>query len=310
VGRPQPKRGTALPELDGVHLPVTTPFAASGRVDASAFASNLRWWLSHPVAGLVIAGSTGEAPMLGIDELLLLVEQAATQIGDRSLTVGTGAESTRKVIADTLAAAERGATAVLVRAPYYYAPAMTHAVLADFWTAVADASPVPVIMYHIPKFVPVDVTPELVGRLVEHPNIVGIKDSSGSLDSLRGFIEACATDASVLVGSGALLLQALDAGAAGAILGSAVVAPGIASELYAAWRSGDRARAEELQAILGPLHTSIVVGCGNPGVKAALDRLGQYGGPPRAPLPPVDAERAAIVESALDAAGLATPAAK
>jgi 4-hydroxy-2-oxoglutarate aldolase len=173
---------------------------------------------------------------------------------------------------------------------------------------VADASPVPVILYHIPKFVPVDVTPHLVGRLVEHENIIGIKDSSGSLDSLVAFVDACGSGASALVGSGALLLAALDAGAVGAILGAAVVAPGIASDLYAAWRDDDRDRAVALQDLLGPLHTSIVVGCGNPGVKAALDRLGMYGGPPRPPLPPVDADRAAVVEAALEAAGLGASA--
>jgi 4-hydroxy-2-oxoglutarate aldolase len=264
--------------------------------------------LSHPVAGLVIAGSTGEAPLLSDDELLMLVEQAAVRVGDRALIVGTGAESTRRVIANTKAVAERGATAVLVRAPYYFAPAMTEAVLMEFWTAVADASPVPVIIYHIPKFVPVPVTPDLVGRLVEHDNIVGIKDSSGNLESLQSFIGACGANGSALVGSGALLLAALEAGAAGAILGSAVVAPGIASELYAAWLEGDRERAVALQDLLGPLHTSIVVGCGNPGVKAALDRLGMYGGPPRPPLAPVNAERAAVVEAALEAAGLGVSA--
>ena len=296
---------SALSSLQGVHLPVTTPFAGAGGVDASAFGSNLDAFLAHPIAGLVIAGSTGEAPLLSDDELFMLVEQAAVRIGERSLIVGTGAESTRRVIATSRAAADRGATAVLVRAPYYFAPAMSHAVLTDYWTAVADASPVPVILYHIPKFVPVDVTPELVGQLTEHPNIVGIKDSTGTMDSLRGFIGACGSNASVLVGSGALLLDALEAGAVGGILGSAVVAPGVASELYAAWRDGDPDRARGLQGVLGPLHVSIVVGCGNPGVKAALDRLGLYGGPPRPPLPPVDADRAAAVDAALEAAGLA-----
>lgn len=300
---------SALSSLNGVHLPVTTPFAETGSVSAAEFSANLVGWLSHPVAGVVIAGSTGEAPLLSDDELLILVEHAAIQIGDRALIVGTGAESTRRVIANTRSAAERGATAVLVRAPYYYAPAMSETVLTDFWTSVADASPIPVILYHIPKFVPVNVTPELVGRLVEHENIVGIKDSSGSLESLEGFIEACGANGSALVGSGALLLAALDAGAAGAILGSAVVAPGIASELYLAWKSGDRERAVALQDLLGPLHTSIVVGCGNPGVKAALDRLGMYGGPPRPPLPSVDARRTEVVEAALEAAGLGASAA-
>ena len=284
---------------------MTTPFAETGGVAAAEFGSNLDAFLSHPIAGIVIAGSTGEAPLLGDDELMILVEHAAMRVDGRALIVGTGAESTRRVIANTRAAAERGATHVLVRAPYYYAPAMTAAALTEFWTAVADASPIPVVLYHIPKFVPVGVTPELVASLMRHENIVGIKDSTGTMDSLRGFIRACGTDGEVLVGSGALLLDALDAGAVGGILGSAVVAPGVAGELYEAWRDGDPDRARALQAVLGPLHVAIVVGCGNPGVKAALDRLGLYGGPPRPPLLPVSAERAAAVDAALDEAGLA-----
>ena len=109
------------------------------------------------------------------------METTAARIGDRTLTVGTGAESTREVISVTREVAGLGADAVLVRSPSYYLKAMQPGVVRDHFLAVADASPVPVILYHIPQFVPVHLTPDLVGRLVEHPNIIGIKDSSGDL---------------------------------------------------------------------------------------------------------------------------------
>lgn len=299
---------SALSDLHGVHIPITTPFERAGGVSASSLDANLRTWLTHPIAGLVIAGSTGEAPLLDRDELLFLVERAADLTNGRSLIVGTGAEATRDVISDTAAAAERGATSVLVRAPSYYRSAMSTDVLYDHFVAVADASSVPVILYHIPKFVPVSLDPDLVARLAEHENIVGIKDSSGDPVNLALLVSAVGSNGSVLVGSGALLLDALDMGAIGGILGVANIATALACEVYAAWRDGAASRARTLQERLGPLHTEIVVGCGIPGVKAALDRLGLVGGPPRSPLRPLAAVQLATVEAVLEAAGLGVAA--
>lgn len=283
---------------------MATPFADAGGVATSSFRTNLLDWLSQPIAGIVVAGSTGEAPLLDGDELLALVEIANDVRGDRLLTVGTGAESTRAVIRMSAAAAERGADALLVRAPSYYRGAMTLPALDGHFRRVADASPVPVLLYHIPKFVPVELVPELVGPLMEHGNVVGIKDSSGNLDNLKGLVAACGSSGSVLVGSGALLLDALRAGAVGGILGVALFATELACEVHGAWRAGDEERAEALQARLGPLHQSIVVGCGVPGVKAALDRLGMYGGAPRRPLVPAGPDIVARVDAALATAGL------
>lgn len=295
-------------DLSGVHPPVATPFSEDGGLALDAYDVNLREWLSHPVAGIVVAGSTGEAPLLTHAELAALVEATAARIGDRTLTVGTGEESTRGVIATTRDVAARGANAVLVRSPSYYLKAMRPGVVRDHFLAVADASPVPVILYHIPQFVPVHLTPDLVGRLVEHPNIIGIKDSSGDLRNLGRLIEACGRNAQVLVGSGALLYAALVAGAAGGILGVAVIATHSACALYDAWREGDHARAGAMQERIGPLHKQIVAEMGIAGVKAALDRLGLYGGAPRGPLRPADEAKQAAVDTALEAAALGVSA--
>ena len=295
-------------DLSGVHPPVATPFAEDGGLALDAFDANLGEWLSHPVSGIVVAGSTGEAPLLTRGELCALVETTAARIGDRTLTVGTGAESTREVIAVTREVAELGAHAVLVRSPSYYLKAMRPGVVRDHFLAVADASPVPVILYHIPQFVPVHLTPDLVGRLVEHPNISGIKDSSGDLRNLGALVEACGSRAQVLVGSGALLYAALEMGAAGGILGVAVIATRSACALYEAWREGDHARAGAMQERIGPLHKRVVAETGIAGVKAALDRLGLYGGAPRGPLQPADAAKRALVDEALEAAALGVSA--
>ena len=295
-------------DLSGVHPPVATPFAEDGGLALDAFDANLREWLSHPIAGIVVAGSTGEAPLLTRRELGALVETTAARIGDRTLTVGTGAESTREAIAATREVAALGAHAVLVRSPCYYLKAMKPGVVRDHFLAVADASPVPVVLYHIPQFVPVHLTPDLVGRLVEHPNIIGIKDSSGDLRNLGALVEACGRDAQVLVGSGALLYAALEAGAVGGILGVAVIATHSSCALYDAWKAGDHRRAGAMQERIGPLHKRLVAEGGIAAVKAALDRLGLYGGSPRSPLQPADAAKLAVVEAALEAAALGVSA--
>lgn len=273
-------------------------------MDASAFRANLAAWLDHPIAGIVVAGSTGEAPLLEPVELLELVEAARPLVGERSLIVGTGAESTRATIALTRDVAERGADAVLVRSPAYYRPAMVPEALRHHFLAVADASPVPVVLYDIPRFVPVELAPQLAARLVEHERIVGIKDSSGDLRNLGALTEALESKGAVLVGSGALLYPALELGAVGGILGVALLATRSACDLHRAWRRGDGARAGALQQRIGPLHRAVVAELGVPGVKVALDRLGLRGGPPRAPLLPLGARGRAAVERALAAADL------
>ncbi|WP_420633761.1 dihydrodipicolinate synthase family protein [Candidatus Palauibacter sp.] len=295
-------------DLGGVHLPVATPFFEDGGLAVDAFEANLREWLSHPIAGIVVAGSTGEAPLLRRRELSALVEATAAQIGDRTLTVGTGAEATRDVIAANRDMAGLGAHAVLVRSGSYYLKAMKPDVVRDHFLAVADASPVPVILYHIPQFVPVHLTPDLVSRLVEHPNIIGIKDSSGDLRNLGALVEACGRNAQVLVGSGALLYAALEAGAVGGILGVAVIATRSSCALYDAWKAGDHRRAGAMQERIGPLHKRVVAEGGIAAVKAALDRLGLYGGAPRSPLQPADAAKLAVVDAALEAAALGVSA--
>lgn len=291
--------------LAGVHLPVPTPFDPdSGEVDGSAFLSNLRVWFGHSIAGVVVGGSTGEAPLLDAAELERLVAWAREAAEGRTVTAGTGAESTRETIRLCQAAAGRGADAVLVRPPAYYRDAMTPEVLRLHYEAVADGSPVPLVLYHIPKFVPVELLPELVGALAHHQNVIGIKDSSGDVRNLGALADACEGHAEVLVGAGTLLYAGLEVGAAGGVVAVGCVAPAQACAVYDAWSDGDPVRAGAMQERIGPLHRVVVARLGVPGVKHALDRLGMAGGPPRPPLRPLGETGRRQVAEALEAAGL------
>lgn len=292
--------------LEGVFLPVTTPFdSGSGDVDIEAFAANVKAWCDHPIAGLVVGGSTGEAALLDEPELVALVARAATARRDgTALIAGTGAQSTRATIRLCREAAAAGAEAVLVKAPSYYRGRMSPEALRTHFLAVADASPVPVILYHVPKFVPVDVVPDLAGELMRHGNIVGIKDSSGDLHNLGALCEAVGISGSVVVGAGTLLYPGLEIGATGGIIAVGLLATAASCELYRSWTAGRYAEAGRQQERIGPLHKRVVAGLGVPGVKHALDLLGYHGGPPRAPLLPATERERAEVAEALDRAGL------
>jgi 4-hydroxy-2-oxoglutarate aldolase len=191
-------------------------------------------------------------------------------------------------VALTRAAAAEGADAVLVRPPAYFSASLTPASLADYYRAIADASPVPLLVYNIPKYTHLAVAAGLLQQLVAHSNIVGVKDSSGDAKNLAAYRDA-APYWSVFVGSGSLLYQALELKCDGGILAVACFAAALAVQIYAAFRAGDRAGAGKLQERLGPLDKEVVGKFGPAGVKAAMDAVGLYGGPVRAPLAPVAA---------------------
>ena len=294
-------------ELTGVFIPAVTPFLPeTGEVDLASLRHNLRRWAEHPVQGIVLAGTTGEAVLLDEAERITLV-RAAAEVLPREilLTVGTGLESTRATIRLSRAVAQAGAQAVLVQPPAYYRGAMTPEALREHYQAVADASPVPVIVYQAPlRMSTLDLPTGLVAELSRHPNIAGVKDSRGKLELVGELVEKCREGFQVLVGSGAHLYPGMEVGAAGGIVAVANVAPGASGELYRAWKAGRSSEAGRLQQRIGPLHQELVAGVGVGGVKAALDFLGYQGGDPRPPLRPLAANRRAEVRKILVRAGL------
>ena len=275
--------------LQGVLGPVVTNFTASGELDRTAFADNIRAHLDAGMTGVVVAGSTGEAALLDEKERASLVEVARYSVpSDKRLIVGTGAESTRTAQQLTRRAAERGADAVLVVAPHYYGAKAV--ALRDHYVAIADNSPVPVILYTIPKYMHFALPPQLVAELAQHENIVGIKDSSGDLEILAGYLKTQSDGFTVLTGNGSTFKRALELGARGGILAVSLFAAALALEVYTS-------RSQPAQDRLAPLSSRIVGDMGVAGVKAALDRVGLIGGSVRSPLAPLgDSELAQVAE--------------
>ena len=281
--------------LAGIFAPIPTPFdPATGDIAPLHLRQNLARLLTDGLDGIVVAGSTGEAPLLDPDEQRRLVGWAREALTDGAwLIAGTGAESTRQTIALTKAAAEEGADAVLVRPPGYFAAAHTTASLAGHFRAVADASPVPVLIYNIPKYTHLPLAPALLQQLAGHERIVGVKDSSGDVKNLAAYREAVPAW-TVLAGSASLLCAALELGCQGGVVGVACFAGRLCMSLVTAFQGGDRVAAGAMQERLAPLDREIVGKLGPAGVKAAMDAVGMYGGPvrpPLAPIAPADRER-------------------
>ncbi len=287
-------------DLAGVLVPCTTPFdSVTGDVDLVGFRANVGRFLAYPVRGIVVGGSTGEAVLLDEDERMVLLQGARDLVPDDRLVVaGTGAESTRTTIRRCEESAGMGADAVLVQPPAFYRGAMTDTALLEHYRAVAAASPIPVILYQVPlRMSTLEFSSSLVADLAKIANVVGIKDSRGSLELVADWVDRTPDTFQVLVGSGAILYGGLEVGAVGGVLAVANLAPGPASAIHAAHRAGDSAEAGRMQELVAPVHVEIVAGMGVPGVKAGLDLLGLRGGDPRLPLRPLpDRDRDNVAE--------------
>lgn len=294
-------------DLHGTFLPVTTPFdPVTGDVDVVAFRANLRRWFEHPIRGALIAGSTGEAVYLDDAEFMSLMEAARDAVPeDRLIIAGTGAESTRAAIKKAKKAADAGADAVLVKPPAYYKAAMTPEVLARHYRAVADASPVPVIVYQVPlRLSTLDLPTGLVAELSHHENIVGIKDSRGDLNLVGELVQQCEKGFQVIVGAGHILYGGLETGAVGGIVAVGLMAPADAAEISVAFYEDRKADAGRVQERIAPVHTGIVGAMGVPGIKVAMDILGYAGGAPRPPLAAPNDARREEIRTVLETAGL------
>jgi 4-hydroxy-2-oxoglutarate aldolase len=282
--------------LEGVLVPITTPFDQSGEVATDRMRDNARRLLDAGVNGIVVAGSTGEAPLLERSEMARLIGCLRNVIpDDRWLLAGTGAESTRETVQATRAAADAGADLVLVRPPAYYGPALSPQALEAHFRAVADASPVPILIYNIPVYTHIRLPEALLASLTDHERIVGAKDSSGDLKTLAAYREAARTWR-LFVGSGAVFCAGLELGCEGGLLAVACFAPRESVDVYRTFRAGRRAEAAAIQERLTQLHREIVTARGVAGVKAAMDAVGLYGGRVRAPLLDLPAEEQAKVK--------------
>jgi 4-hydroxy-2-oxoglutarate aldolase len=341
--------------LEGIFPAITTPFYPDGRLYARKLEHNVDRYSRTPVSGLVVLGSTGEAVMLSDEEsrtVLRVAREAATV--EKVLLAGVARESLTETLRLAEFAAEEQYDAVLIRTPHYYGPQMGRAEMLTYYRALADHSPLPVVLYNIPKFTHYDLPIDVIAELAQHPNIVGVKDSTGDVERVAEVVAATrgairrevlvtqtftaftsrmmltltpppdhfvpaeslggqATVAvapplpkaktarkkevgfQVLTGSAHNLLDAIEAGASGGVLALAACAPQACQEIYTAWKENDPKNAREKQQRV--VEASRVVGSklGIPGIKYACDLNGYYGGRPRIPLLPLDAEQQAEI---------------
>jgi len=276
--------------LRTVFPPMPTPFR-DGEVDTAAIRGNVRRWIAAGLGGVVALGTNGEAPLLDDDESARVVETVRQDVPrDRVLIAGAGHESTRATIAAARRLARAGADAVLVKTPYTYRAHVPPPALVAHYRAVADASPIPVLLYNFPASTGVNLSPDTVAALAAHPNIAGMKETSTDAAQFTDLSAAVPDDFTVLCGSAPGVFAALCAGATGAIVAVACVLPALALELLAHVRAGRYDEALAIQHRINPLGRAVTHGFGIPGLKAALDLAGFTGGEPRPPLLPVSAE--------------------
>lgn len=276
--------------LQGILPPLPTPFTESGDLDLDGL-QGLIAALEPLVDGFLVLGSNGEAAYLTEDERRQVLEAAREAIpASKPMLVGTGGEATRTVAARNRVAAEVGADAALVLPPHYYLGAMNEAVLGAHYRALADESPLPMMLYNVPANTTLSLSPALIGELAAHNNIVGLKDSSGNLLALGETVRQLPADFTVLTGNAPTLLPALSLGARGGILAVANVAPTPYAELLRRFEAGDLAGARALQLGLNPLALAVTARFGVSGLKAALRLQGLPAGYPRAPLLDVSGE--------------------
>jgi 4-hydroxy-2-oxoglutarate aldolase len=285
--------------LSGVYPALTTPFAADGSVSLTDLKYNIERYNSTGLAGYTVLGSTGESVLLSqaeMDGVLATVKETAGQ--GKRLIAGTGAESTVETIERTKRAAEFGYHLALVKTPHYYKPAYKPDVLIAHYRRVADASPIPVLLYSVPIFTGITLEAPEVAVLSEHPNIVGIKESSGHVMRVAEMVAETSSDFQVLTGSAPTLLAGLTVGAKGAILALASGLPEKCVELFELARAGHIEKARTLQTALLKMSKVVASEHAIAGVKFVMDQRGYRGGIPRLPLVPISqAYQQRILES-------------
>ena len=295
--------------IDGVFPPIPTPFS-NDTVDVVAMGSNVDRWMQTRIRGVVVLGSNGEAPFLNESESDAAVAAAREHVPSNRLCIaGVGRESTIETIRATKRAADLGVDAVLVRTPSFFKALLTPEVFVVHYTAVADASPVPVILYNFTAVTGVTLPVEVVSTLAAHPNIVGIKESGSDLKYVSALIANTPDDFVLLAGSAPVFYPCLLVGATGGVLALASVVPDLCVELYDLAQSGRHSEARELQRRLTPLAGLVTSRYGVPGLKAALSLLGFRAGEPRLPLQPIKSEAIDEIRVVLDRLGMlsATP---
>lgn len=294
---------TRTPTFSGAHVAIVTPFGDDGEIDWNAWSRLLDWHAASGTTGVIVAGSTGESPTVTDEEVLGLVRRARAQLGARvQVIVGCGSNNTAATVARVRVYSAEGADGLLLATPAYNRP--TQEGLFRHFEAAAQAAGVPVILYNVPSRTAVDMLPETVARLARVPGIAGIKEAVPDMQRISQLAALCPAPFCVLSGDDATARDAIAHGASGVISVTGNVAPALMSQMIAAARSGDAARAAELDARLAGLHERLFVESNPIPVKWALERMGMLRNRLRLPLTPLSQRHFATVEAALDQAGV------
>ena len=294
-----------MKRFSGIFTPIATPFRDDDTLNEAALRSNVAKWMATSLTDLVVLSSNAEAASLDDDEADRIVDIARQGVPkDRPLIAGTGRESTRATIAATRRAAAAGVDAALVRTPSFFKPQMTSDAFVRHYIEVADASPIPVLLYNVTLYTGVNLLPDAVERLATHPNIIGMKESGGDIAQIAEFVGRTPDQFTVLAGSATTLVHALCAGCDGAILALAALVPDACQRMLLLVKDRKLDEANALQRELLPLARSVGGLYGVPGLKAALDLMGYAGGAPRPPLRSVSSKISELISEQLEALGV------
>lgn len=272
-------------KLKGIFPPMITPFKENGEVDYEAFVYNIKKWSQTELEGLLVLGSNSETAFLREEEKLKLIELTAKHAPGKVIMCGTGMETAEETIELTNKAADLGADCALILTPCFYDAAMKTPALAEYYTTVADHVKIPILVYNVPKFTHVNVAADLIAQLAKHPNIIGMKDSSGDMPQFATFKRVTkGEDFEVFVGTASALYPALTLGAAGGILALANCCPNECVEVYKKYRDKDYEGALETYQRIFPVNTAVTGTYGISGLKWASTLCGYRGGYVRKPL--------------------------
>ena len=277
--------------VKGIYPPLPTFFDDKEELDIATLQRHMHRLVDSGIAGYVLMGSNGEAVHLTSDERVQLVQAAREAIGVSSmpLIVGCGDASTRTTLANCRSAARHGADIALVLPPFYYKGRMNTQALLAHYHAIADNSPLPILIYNMPgNTAGLDLDATLICTLAEHENIIGVKDSAGDIAKLAQIVASVPETFKVLAGSAGYLLPALAVGAVGAISALANVFPREVCDVQALFDAGQLDEARMLQARIIPANNAVTTVYNVPGLKAALELTAGYGGIPRMPLLPLN----------------------
>ena len=287
--------------LEGIIPPIVTPFEADGRLDLAGYESNIESYAGCDFSGILVLGSNGEAACLSEDEKVAIIKAAVAKSNGRPIYAGTGTDSTRTTVELTRKAADAGASAALVLNPFFFKSQLNPEALRRHYEAVADVSRIPVLIYSMPGATGLPVPPSVVHQLAKHPNVRGMKDSSGDIANLQRILAGVPREFPLAAGSAPILYSALSLGASGGVLAVAGCSPEATVAVYRAFKAGDHEKARRLQLALTPLAIAVTATYGVAGLKAAVTLSGRRGGVPRPPLATATESEVTEIKRLMDA---------